>query len=399
MTTRARWLSLLAVLSLLACGSPSETDSGLGNDSGTVRDAGGGQDGGFQTAAHQPFPPVVYFDGGVIAAPQLVTIVYPGYPHNVQGWGDYALTSQWIHQTGADYGVGAGTHLAKVTVPDAVPATLSDALIEQNLLRWMDAGVIPTAPPTANNDYIYMLYLNSSVQMNDSDGGVGQICVDFLGYHYNFPVGANGQIYYGVVADCDPPDAGEAQAAADVESTAAHELMETMTDPGGYSWYFDVPMSNDWWEAWEYGEVGDLCEFLPNYFENGWSFQRIWSNSAAAAGGDPCVPLATGETAYWNASPPTSQVHTVAAGQTIQIAITGWSTAPVASWPLSQGYDYNGDDFDPVASLSTSTLNNGETATLTLTVPTGTGSGLYGTVFVYSDANQDDGWPVTIVTP
>jgi hypothetical protein len=92
-------------------------------------------------------------------------------------------------------------------------------------------------------------------------------------------------------------------------------------------------------------------------------------------------------------------VQVVSPGASVQIVLTGWSTQSVPSWPLTEGPDYLGDDFDPVAHLSATTLNNGETATLTLTVPAGTGSGLFGTVFVYSDAAQQVSWPITLSTP
>jgi hypothetical protein len=242
-----------------------------------------------------------------------------------------------------------------------------------------------------------MLYLNASTVVSDPGNG-GTSCQDYLGYHNNISLGGGANLSYGVIVDCDPADAGEAIQAGDIESTAAHELMESATDPAGNSWYVDVPTTSDWWEPWEYGEVGDLCEFLPNIVEDNWTFQRIWSNTAAAAGGDPCIPVPA-EPGYWNVSPSPGTVQTVAPGQSVQVTLTGWSTTSVAAWPLSWGPDFNGDDFDPSATLSASTLNNGETAILTVTVPAGTGSQKYGTVFVYSDANEDDGWPVTVVTP
>jgi hypothetical protein len=373
----------LAMLAVASCGPSS-----------------GSTDAGFQTAAHQPFPLIVNFDGGVLASPKLVTVTYPQYPHvaSVEGWGDYAVTSQWIHTTGNEYGVGAGSHLAKVVLPDPAPGQLTDAVIQQNLQTYIAHGVVPPSPATTSNEVVYMLYLNASTTMNDPDAGLGVLCTDFLGYHSNIGLDGGANIYYAVVGDCDAADAGENVAVADIQSTAAHELMESATDPAGNSWYLDVPSSNDWWEPWEYAEVGDLCAFVPNVTEASWSFQRIWSNLAAQAGNDPCIP-APADAGYWNVSPGSSNVQVVSPGQSVQVTLTGWSSVPVPAWPLTVGPDFFGDDFDPVSNLSATTLQNGQTATLTLTVPAGTGSGLFGTVFVYSDANQDDGWPVTLQTP
>jgi hypothetical protein len=384
---RARQGLILAALAGVACGSPSAPDGGSG-------------DGGFQTAAHQPFPLVTNFDGGVLPSVQLVTLTYPLYPHtaSVQGWGDYAVGSEWIRITGGEYGVGTGSHLAKIVLPDPAPAQVTDALIQQSLFSYIAHGVIPPSPPTTNNEVLYMLYLNASTAMNDPDSGLGVLCTDFSGYHNNVGLDGGANVYYAVVGDCDAADAGEAVAAADVEATAAHELIESATDPTGNSWYLDVPISSSWWEPWEYSEIGDLCTFVPYTLESGWTFQRIWSNQAAAAGRDPCIP-APADAGYWNVSPAPASVQVVSPGQSIQITLTGWSSVPVPSWPLTVGPDVFPDDFDPVASVSELSLANGATATLTLSVPADAGSGLYGTVFVYSDANQDDGWPVTIQTP
>jgi hypothetical protein len=61
-------------LALVGCGG------GTSNDGGTA-------DGAFAPAPHQPFPQVSYFDGGILAHPQLVTMTYPLYAHvpDVQG--------------------------------------------------------------------------------------------------------------------------------------------------------------------------------------------------------------------------------------------------------------------------------------------------------------------------
>jgi hypothetical protein len=374
--------SFLITCGAFACGSSSPPDAG------------------FQTAPHQPFPLVSYFDGGVLSSPQIVTITYPQYAHTaaVEGWGAYAVGSQWIRTTGSQYGVGAGSSLGNVVLPDQSPAQLTDALIQQNLQTYMAHGVIPPSPATLSNEVIYMLYLNASVSIDDPDAGLGVLCQDFVGYHSNIGLDAGANIYYAVIGDCDLPDAGEIVAESDVEATAAHELMESMTDPAGNSWYMDVPFTNDWWEPWEYAEVADLCELAAYTTESGWTFQRIWSNTAAAAGGDPCIPATPGAV-YWNVSPTPSPVQVVEPGSSIQITVTGWSTGPAAPWPLSTGPDFFGDDFDPIATLSAATIDNGGTVTLTLTVPAGASSGLFGTVFVYSDADQTVSWPVTVETP
>jgi hypothetical protein len=85
-------------------------------------------------------------------------------------------------------------------------------------------------------------------------------------------------------------------------STTTHELAEAATDPlfltsPAYAAVDDAHAF--WMELTGGGEVGDLCEQdLVTPPDVGYAVQRIWSNAAASAGHDPCVPAVA--PAYFN---------------------------------------------------------------------------------------------------
>jgi hypothetical protein len=79
------------------------------------------------------------------------------------------------------------------------------------------------------------------------------------------------------IAGCDPPDtsSGHSQGLSAMANVTAHELMETITDPRGNSWY-----------DYAGNEIGDKCawSFPPvlSKLSNGsvWKLQMEWSNAA-----------------------------------------------------------------------------------------------------------------------
>ena len=67
----------------------------------------------------------------------------------------------------------------------------------------------------------------------------------------------------------------------------SHEIAEIVTDPY-LSGYRVAPQPPGPWLALG-GEIADLC---PEgwYPEGQWAYARVWSNAAAVAGTDPCLP-------------------------------------------------------------------------------------------------------------
>jgi hypothetical protein len=337
----------------------------------------------FETAPHTHMPLASRHNGVVLTAVQLVSITFPNYAlrPQVEGFGDYILTSPWFAAVGTEYGVGQGTHIAKVALTQPGGATISDAQIVTLLRQGIMAGTLPS--PQQNNQVLYMLYVPPETLPDASLGAL-------YGYH-SFDTYNGAEYPYAVVFDCG-------MGADVVTSTASHELVEACTDPFDVpraGFYMNRPLPDPWY--FDGGdELADLCCPEPLITAGAYTVQRIWSNAAALAGGAPCVPVPA-NTVYFNVSVDPTTVPQAAAGSMLSFTLTGWSTAPHADWHL--GIEGAGvSDFNLSAlmpTLDATTINNGRTVTLHLHVPAGAATGQVGAVFVTSGAGPDRRfWPV-----
>src|SRR5205823_1969425 len=82
--------------------------------------------------------------------------------------------------------------------------------------------------------------------------------------------------------------------------------------------------------------------------EGRFTYQRVWSNRAAAVGGDPCVPaIAATYMNVWIAY----GWYPVKPGATVSIDVTGWATADVRAWEIDaqveQEFVSDTSDFEP----------------------------------------------------
>jgi hypothetical protein len=157
------------------------------------------------------------------------------------------------------------------------------------------------------------------------------------------------------------------------------------------------------------GEVADLCPDLPypgfgHAEENGYKLARVWSNSAAKANHDPCVPAAPGP--YFNVAPEKNKGTHVALepGETKTILLHAFSDKPVQPWTVTavdidsfQGggtpltFDFDGKD--------SATVNNGDVINLNITRDTfAQPASPYGAiaylVSTSADGNQTFMWPI-----
>ena len=393
---------------LMGCGSSSdgnvpgetpETDGGAdaksaasGDDAPSSGDDAGidseAIDAAFVTAPHSPMPQLAKHTGAMLKSPHLVSISYAGYKYQgqVDDLGAFMVTSNWLTSVGKEYGISAGTHEA-VHLTGPAPASLTDAQVRQLIFDGVAAKTMP--PTTATDIPIYMLYLPGTT--SETDGTGASACGNgFIGYH-DAATQTGVDYVYAIVAD-------SGTGLADVTSTAAHELIEALTDPynspkDGY--YLDVANS-DLWVAADGNEVADMCDFEPLTTEGSWSLERSYSNAAAKAGTSPCVPVPAGDV-YFNVSATPATIQNVAAGKSFTFTLTGWSTAPMASWPIDV-FPADTSDFDPAPVLSAKSINNGETVTVTVTAPASATSGQLGGAFILS-GNAAHIWPVAIQIP
>ena len=282
---------------------------------------------------------------------QLVTVTFAGYPFQdfVESFGDFVVTSQWLAAVTQDFGPITAAHLAKVKLPASAFNSDLGSVVLNNI-----GGALPyPADPTG---LVYLFYQPSP-------------CTTAGGYHST--VTFNGSpVAYAVALNC-----GDGKSA---EAVASHEIAEVLSDPYFQGEFFD-PTSAPW-----VGEVGDICNESPWWIEGGFRFLAIWSNTAAAAGGSPCVPYPA-DHPYYNVSPSPSAPQIVPAGGSATFTLTGWSTATVSPWTVTVSADsYATQSFDTTPSLTATTLNDGTTTQLTLHVPAGTPSGGSATVRVHS---------------
>jgi hypothetical protein len=364
-------------LLLFACNAPPPP---TGDDAGPP-------DMSFVPAPHPPFPQLTLHSQSVWASPELVTITYQGFQwaDQVEAFGDFLPSSQWLQTVGSEYGVTGATHLQKVRVPNPAPGSTTDGAIVGFLLNQVKVGTLPKPGP-AHPNLVYLVYFPSTTTIDDGSGT--KMCVGgYSGYHAtNYLSGGLNEFGYAVLADCTSN-------LDDLTSTASHEVIEAATDPDD-GWYLD-PDPTDAWYGLVYAEAADLCEYEYNVSEGGFALQRSWSNAVALAGGWPCVPAPPNEVIQDVSSSPPTAVY-LPAGQSTTFTLTGWSSVPTTvDWQLTSGLtDFT--NFDPLATFSTNTINNGTTTQLTLTVPSSARQGNFGSVTVFSG---DTGrfWPFTVV--
>jgi hypothetical protein len=368
---------------------------GMDQSASVVTSTSSSSTGGFETAPHLPLPQATKGSTPVLAHLELVTITFDGDANRTdeEAFGDIAVTSNWLSSAGADYGVGTGTHLAKVSFPATLPAQPMDSDIRTFLSTHIADGTLPS-PASPNQEVLYLLYVP------DVTLACPLICG---GYHdrakITLPSGMETVDYAVVQNTMWPFD--------ETTSIASHEIIEAATDPsvgGGYllrgaTDTCDV-VTNDFarlTNGFGTQEVGDLCEELQqkNVTEGSFAFQRAWSNSAGSTG-DPCVPLPPGSV-YANVSPIPSKTQSVPRGGSIQFQLTGWSTAATPDWKLTTEV-LGSPSFDAAPKLSQPTINNGNVVTLTLSVPQSAQPGDVSTIVIVS--TQADGtkakWPVAV---
>ncbi|MEZ4308212.1 MAG: hypothetical protein R3F14_09225 [Polyangiaceae bacterium] len=392
LSTLAFALSLLGVAPGCDGGDSSSATAGAGGGgeggtagggAGGTAGAGGAGGGDFVMQPHPAFPVIPGMKSAVIASPKLVTITFQDDPNasTVEAAGDHIGTSEWLAEIGPDYGVGKGTHIAKVVLQEDAPPALS----EPDLIAKVDALILAGEIPAPTPDTIYMMYVAGQTVFDDGYGYY--VCDDYLGYHWQLEA-TSGTLTYAIVGDCG-------RGIEEVTSTFAHEYIEAASDPGPEGGFYLQLSDTDPWYSQDGLENADLCDYAEYVVEDGFTYQRVWSNSRAAeAITSPCAPIDPDEVFYDVYAEP-AMIPEVGAGESAMFTLTGWSAGPVADWELTYDAEYYGE-FVPEVTLSETTINNGKTVTITLKVPSGTPGGLLGTAMIYSGDGYGRFWPVSV---
>jgi hypothetical protein len=293
-----------------ASGPSGSTSTGTGGSAGT---AGTGA-GSFMPGPHGAAPQVINFGGTVLASPKLQIISYASDPmaKDVDAFAQeltMASASAWAAQT-QEYGVGALSVLPTISLtgtppammPDDTTITTSGATALQDYIASQTSGANP-AWGAADPSTVYMFLLPSGTDIDAS----GHCCSDFLGYHDEAPVG-NGSVPYGIVCNCGAVKGDPLTPLDWVTTTVIHETVESSTDPfpntnSAFGW---VDNDHVLWAIATGGEVSDMCDDNAdsNFTPQGSTYmiQRSWSDAAAKAGRNPCVPYPTTDP-YFNSIP------------------------------------------------------------------------------------------------
>jgi hypothetical protein len=397
-------------------------DTGTGSaDSGMQHDATSDADGGskpqdaasepaepveagpFVSAPHPPWP-LVAANGGVVLDPmKLVTVVSTGDPQasDFFAFGDQLIASAWWGSFSTEYGLGTPSASVHVTGP-AITANLDGAQMQS----YIASAIAGTPAAAADGQTMYMLYLPAGIDIiDDQTKQPNTNCQYYGGYHTTYDKSGDA---WGVGQHCPLTGTG----LTDLQwmtIVGSHEIAEAATDPipdNGYTLVAKIDTAQPWtqspWVAAVYGEVGDMC-VSTQITEGSYTYQRIWSNTAAAQEQDPCVPPYAND-AYVNASAPQGW-YTMTVGGSVDIPVTGWSDRATSDWIMEGAvWTSNTSASSPFQVTTTSptvyptdagdypTTNNGKVSTLTVSAP-GAPSGSWAVIALYSEPLVQAGDP------
>jgi hypothetical protein len=240
-------------------------------------------------------------DGGVLTSPRLIAVTFPD---DTQAAPIDAFTaaigaSAYWKAVTSEYGVGAASGGA-ITSLEAAPPTVNESASDAE--TWLAGRFDGTHLEWGVFDpgAVYLVFYPATTTAVPSVGGCGGA------YHSSLPIsvaGADGgaatpaTMIYGVVFRCaSSPDIGRPTGFDLTTLMASHEMVEAATDPNGTAF----SQTDDAHVSWAYffgSEVGDMCAFHAGAAikpaDLGYTVQRSWSNVAAAASLDPCVPGAS----------------------------------------------------------------------------------------------------------
>ncbi len=383
----------------------------------------------FKTASHYGLPQLLYGGVDVLHKPHIVTVTFSGDPYvdELEKFAAQLQSTQWWKSWAPGYCSAPGDC---VTSGDAVAVRLGStaaksytdtttkggaSTIQQFIKTHIDSAELP-APVT---DTVYVIYFPQGTQITLSSGGQpAKSCQQFGGYHHSMLYGS-GQIAYAIVPECKNGGQGMTQLEG-VLLASSHEISEAVTDPyfpqsaqgespGGYNINTQDLNVIAWVLALGGGEVADLCPDLPydgfgHAEENGYKLARVWSNVAAKANHNPCVPADPGP--YFNVAPEKNKgTHVpIELGESKTIVLHAFSDQAVKPWNVTaidiDSFQGGGTplsfDFDGKDSV---TVNNGDLINLTITrdafaQPASPYGAIAYLVSTSADGNQTFMWPI-----
>jgi hypothetical protein len=343
-------------------GDDGPEDANAAQDGPAASDANdaASQDAGPTYPAPHPAAPQIVTGGTIDAQPKIVTVSFAGDPleADIDAFATaIGKTTYWGDRT-REYGIAALAPAGRIHDPTTWPASLDDAQIQTWLISQLDGA--DAGWPAPDKDTIYALYFPPGVSITNQAQGQGASCgtptmPSWHGYHENVMLPGGLLVPYAVISRCDSiPEAPGATGIQYVSAVTSHEVIEAITDPfviAGQLGYFGTDPDHVAFELVTGAELGDMCTLIGNAFYTPTDFpylvQRIWSNSAAAMGHDPCPPEPSGQI-YFNSAPVLTDTISVPSpfgtgvvttkgvmipvGQSKTVEVDLFSEAPAAAW-------------------------------------------------------------------
>jgi hypothetical protein len=340
-----------------------------------------------ESVSHAALPQLVDQGGPVLTAPRVITVTFPGDVDAVElgAFGAQATHNAWwdtVRQgfcaSGACVGDGPTGAAARLTDAPATSYTDSSHDDSSELKTFIRAQLAGGNIPQPDAQTIVAVYFPQTTTIT-LDGA--ESCSEFAAYHATMTSG-DVRFMYVVVNDCpeDPGYRGPPRTKLQERTFAAsHEIIEAATDPFITSttsgFYLDATDPSGLpWNNLAGGEAADLCEDLVGLgqdqtSEGGFTVTRVWNDTAARSGGDPCVP-ASGA-AYFNAAPEKWLLE-IPVGGSATFTAEAFAPAATSEWILFGG-DFNATEDDPSPYLSvtiggarSATVKAGERVTVTV---------------------------------
>jgi hypothetical protein len=327
---------------------------------------------------HVAFPEVTTRSGALLSPLRIVTIVAENDSLDARAFFDFSAgvgSSRWWNRIAPEYHLQTVTDAAHLLGPP-ITTDVSD----HDVFTYISSAVETSGGSARDGHTLYLLYLPPGINVVQK-GTVNTGCAKFGGYHARFgTLGDN----LAVVQRCF-----ETFPIENMTIAASHEIVEAATDPDGLGYALPgiaarLPWTEAIWNAVElegHAELGDLCE-STFWVEGASVYQRIWSNIAARAGGDPCIPELV-EPFYDSSF--AEDWYPVSAGGMITIPVTGWTTGPMPTWGLAASLKSDVLGFSATfGDAPNNTLAEGRTANLAVGAPATAMSGTFAVIRVSS---------------
>jgi hypothetical protein len=257
-------------------------------------------------AAGRPFVPVAVegsavpqersLGGPVLPTPVIVPITWDTDPDRgaVEAYAAAIGGTDYWSAVASEYGVGAITMGDTVHLTTAPPSSITSAAIESMLIDKLDSGADGWPAPAPGS--IYSFFFPTETRVTADDGSVA--CEGTFGWHAEATLASGRQVAYAVMPKCVTDSITGATGFDVIASTASHEWIEASTDPfpNAHTAFATLDRNHLAFVSFfgANSEVADLCAWSAdqNAKVAGLDFvaQRSWSNAAARAGHDPCVP-------------------------------------------------------------------------------------------------------------